>query len=110
MTTPLPSPESPDTGLLRLRQLAWLEAWTLLALLCVAVPLQHLAGWPTAVAVVGPLHGLAFVAYVWMALATVADRGWGARAAWRLVWGAFVPLGGFFTVRWLRQREQVAGR
>lgn len=108
-TEPPPSPPVPVPSLRRLRQLALLEAWTLVLLLGVAVPLKHGAGWPQAVSFMGPVHGLAFVAYAWMALGTVAARGWGARDAWRLLWGALLPLGGFFTARWLHRREQEAG-
>lgn len=109
MTTEPSSLPPPPTPLRRLRQAALLEAWTLVLLLGVAVPLKHGAGWPVAVSVMGPVHGLAFVAYAWMALATVAARGWGAQDAWRLLWGSLLPLGGFFTVRWLRLREQAPG-
>ncbi len=109
MTTETPRLPASPTPLHRLRQAALIEAWTLVLLLGIAVPLKHGAGWPLAVSVMGPVHGLAFVAYVWMALGTVAARGRGARDAWRLLWGALVPLGGFFTVRWLRDREQAPG-
>jgi Domain of unknown function (DUF3817) len=41
------------------------EGLTLVLLVCVAVPLRHLAGWPVVTAVMGPVHGLAFLFYVW---------------------------------------------
>ena len=40
------------------------EATTLLLLVGVTVPLKHLADWPTAIQVLSPIHGLAFVAYL----------------------------------------------
>ncbi|MES2612741.1 MAG: DUF3817 domain-containing protein [Pseudomonadota bacterium] len=109
MTTEPTSLQAIHPPLRRLRQMALLEAWTLVLLIGVAVPLKHGAGWPVVVSFMGPVHGLAFVAYLWMALATVAARGWGARDAWRLLWGALLPLGGFFTARWLRDREARQG-
>jgi integral membrane protein len=56
----------------RLGIVSLLEASTLILLLFVAVPLKHRAGWPAAVAIVGPVHGLTFLAFVWIAVETAA--------------------------------------
>ncbi len=45
----------------RLELASLVEATTLVLLVGVAVPLKHFAGQPTAVAVMGPIHGLASV-------------------------------------------------
>jgi integral membrane protein len=64
------------------KQLAWmrvvslLEGSTLVLLVLVSVPLKHLAGFPIATAVMGPIHGMAFVLYTWMLLQTVSGGGW----------------------------------
>ena len=95
---------------LELAQLRWLEvaslveATTLVLLVGVAVPLRHLAGLPGAVKVLGPLHGLAFAAYLWTVLQTVAGGGW-RRAEWlRLVASAFLPLAGYFNLPLIRRK------
>lgn len=52
----------------RLERISFVEATTLLLLVGVAVPLEHLGGFPNAVHLMGPVHGLAFVAYAWTVL------------------------------------------
>lgn len=44
----------------------WVEGLTLIILLLVAVPLKHLGGLEAATKIMGPIHGLAFLVYVWM--------------------------------------------
>lgn len=80
------------------------EAITLLALVGVAVPLKHLAGYADPVHVMGPIHGLVFLAFVWTAVQTVAGGGWSAGEATRLFVGAMVPFGGFFNLPFLARK------
>lgn len=88
----------------RLEIASFAEATTLVLLVCVAVPLKHIAGDPLAVRVMGPIHGLAFLTYVWTAVQTVAGGGWSRADAFRLFVGAFVPFGGFFNLPFLQRR------
>lgn len=92
------------TRLRRLRQASLLEGTTLLVLLLVAVPLKHLAGWDGAVKLMGPLHGLAFLCYAWLAVQLVAeaDGRWTDTA--RLIGLAVVPFGGFVGAARLARR------
>lgn len=80
------------------------EAVTLVLLVGVAVPLKHWAGYANAVHVMGPVHGLAFLAYAWIAVQTVAGGGWGGADAARLLVGALVPFGGFLNLPFLSRR------
>ena len=54
------------TTLRYLRWASFLEGLTLILLVCLAVPLKRMAGMPEFVTVMGPIHGLAFVAYLAM--------------------------------------------
>ncbi len=106
------TPERPCGGaselefdqLRRLEIASMVEATTLLVLVCVAVPLKHLAHWPLGVKVMGPLHGLAFAAYVWTVIETVSGGGWKRRDAARLFLVAFLPFGGFANLPFLRRQ------
>ncbi len=88
----------------RLEIASFAEATTLVLLVCVAVPLKHLAGYPLGVRVMGPVHGLAFLSYVWIAVQTVSGGGWSAIEAARLFVGAFVPFGGFLNLPFLARK------
>jgi integral membrane protein len=93
--------------LMQLRRLeiaSFAEATTLLLLVCVAVPLKHLAGYVGAVHIMGPVHGMVFLAYIWMAVQTIAGGGWSRAETTRLFIGAFVPLGGFFNLSLLARK------
>ena len=89
----------------RMRAVSLLEGTTLLLLLCVAVPLKHLAGLPVATAIMGPIHGIAFILYVWMLVQTVSMGGWTRVAAARMLLAAFIPFGAFLNERALARRQ-----
>jgi len=88
-----------------MRLVSLFEGTTLVALTGVAVPLKHLAGYPTATAVMGPIHGVAFLIYVWMVINTVSGGDWSKGEITRLLVAAFVPFGAFLNARFLKRRE-----
>ena len=104
---PMP-PRSTDTleqdQLKRLELLSIIEATTLVVLVCVAVPAKHLYDWPLGTRILGPVHGLAFLAYIWTALQTASGGGWSKRDTARLFLVAFLPFAGYFNISWLRRR------
>jgi len=89
----------------RLELCSILEATTLMLLVCIAVPLKHLAGFPIATRIMGPVHGLAFLIYIWTALQTVAGGDWTVRDKLRLFIVAFIPFAGYFNLAWLKRRN-----
>ena len=88
----------------RLALVSMLEGTTLVLLVFVAVPLRHLGGWAGMVRVLGPVHGLAFLFYVWTAIETAAGGGWTRLEVARLVLVAFIPFGGFANLALLRRK------
>lgn len=88
----------------RLRLASLGEGTTLILLVGVAVPLKHLAGQPLGVRIMGPVHGLMFLAYLWTAVQTVSGGGWSGRDIVRLLIGALVPFGGFLNMTLLRRK------
>lgn len=96
MTHP-PAPPSPAPAALRTLRLASLgEGATLLLLLFIAVPLKRLAGWPTGVSVMGPIHGAAFLLYAALVLRNASAGHLSTRDTLLLLVAAFVPFGAFF--------------
>jgi integral membrane protein len=100
----------------RLSQLRWMraisliEGSTLLLLVLVAVPLKHLAGFAAATRVMGPIHGVAFLAYVWMLIQLVSAGGWSRSEITRLVLAAFIPFGSFVNGRVLARHQASMAR
>jgi integral membrane protein len=89
----------------RMRAASLLEGSTLLLLLGVAVPLKHLAGIPVATSIMGPIHGIAFVLYVWMLIQTVYGGGWTRLETARMIFAALIPFGAFVNERALARRQ-----
>lgn len=88
-----------------MRAVSLLEGSTLVLLVLVAVPLKHLAGFPIATALMGPIHGVAFLLYVWMLIQTVSAGGWSRSETVRMVVAAFIPFGAFVNERALARRQ-----
>lgn len=104
---PANSPRSEEIAQIRRMRLAsLLEATTLVILIFVAVPLKHLFGLSVATAVMGPIHGLAFIFYIWVIFQMVSTGDWPKLTIARMIVCAFIPLAGFVNERLLRQQEQ----
>ncbi|MBX9458364.1 MAG: DUF3817 domain-containing protein [Rhizobium sp.] len=82
-----------------------LEASTLAILVFVAVPLKHMFGMPQLVSAMGPVHGLAFLFYIWMLIQTHFQIGWSGREWIRMILCAFIPLAGFINERLLKHSQ-----
>lgn len=86
------------------------EAATLAVLVLVAVPLKHFGAWDLGVRIMGPIHGFAFVAYVWNVWQTGTFAAWRNGDLARLVVSAFIPLGGFLNWPWLVRQTAIRTR
>lgn len=94
-----------------LRYAAIAEAVTLVALVCIAMPLKRMADMPAATSVLGPIHGGMFLFFVWIVIRSWAEGLINGPGAGRLLVGAFIPFGGFINERWLsRQFAEATGK
>ena len=80
------------------------EGTTLAALVFVAVPLKHLAHVEIAVRVIGPIHGIAFLLYLWTLMQTASAGGWRVGEVVRMFVVATIPSAAFFNQPWLDQK------
>ena len=81
-----------------LRWVAVAEATSFLILL-VATVVKYSADAPVGVTVMGPVHGLLFVAYVALALMVWKPAGWTTATGIAVLVGAVLPFGGFVVDR-----------
>ncbi len=91
-----------------LRVVAIAEATSFLALL-VATAIKYSADAPLGVTILGPIHGLLFIAYVVLALMVWKPAGWSNATGAGVLIGAVLPFGGFVVDRKVLQPRQVAG-
>ncbi len=92
-----------------LRRISVIESVSYLALL-VAVIVKRTGGTELGVQLIGPIHGVLFLAFVWAVLQTFKQIGWSfLRAVQAVVLGS-LPLGGIWLERnWLAEAESDAG-
>lgn len=86
------------------RYVALAEATTFLALLVASV-VKHSGGSELGVKILGPIHGLLFIAYVLMAWQLREEAGWTNRQTFWIMVGAVLPFGGYVVDWWLARRE-----
>lgn len=89
-----------------LKRAAIFEAWTLILLFGVAMPLKYLAGIDQATSIMGPIHGLTFIVFLWFVTRSLAEGIITWLGTVRLVVGAFIPGAGFVNERWLRRQSE----
>ena len=79
---------------------ALIEATTFLLLL-VASYVKRASDQPLGVEILGPIHGVLFIAYVVMALGVREHAGWTGKQTLLILIGAVVPFGGYVVDRWI---------
>jgi integral membrane protein len=81
----------------RLRLLAFLEGISLLVLLCIAVPFKYIYADPSIVKVMGPIHGLLFLLFLFSTLSVGVEQGWRFRVTTlKVLLACLVPFGTFY--------------
>lgn len=90
-----------------MRFIALAEATSFLALL-VASYVKRTGGGEGGVEILGPIHGLLFIAYVVIALRLRPEAGWTGKQTFWILAGAVLPFGGYVVDWWLVRRERVA--
>ena len=88
----------------RFRITALAEAASFLALL-VATYVKYAHDQEIGVQILGPVHGILFLAYVVLALLLASEAGWIHRTTALVLLGAVLPFGGFVVDRWLARRR-----
>jgi len=88
-----------------MRYVALAEATTFIALL-IASYLKRQGEGELGVQILGPIHGLLFIAYVVIALNLRPKVGWSNAATFWILVGAVLPFGGYVVDWWLVQQER----
>ena len=92
-----------------LEKLIWigtLEGISFLVLLGIAMPLKYFAGMPKAVSVVGMVHGVLFIAYIYMINECRKPFGWPLKTATLGVLSSVLPFGPFVFDSWVKKQQK----
>lgn len=91
-----------------MRYIALAEATSFIALL-IASAVKRTGGSELGVQILGPIHGLLFIAYVVIALNLRPRVGWSGKTTFWVLVGAVIPFGGYVVDWWLlRQPDRTA--
>jgi integral membrane protein len=96
------------TELKEFRWVAFSEGLSFVLLLFVAMPLKYWAGLPLAVRIVGSVHGLLFVAFLWTLFRVTLERKWSAKRCATAFVSSLVPFGTFVFDRSLKRELEAA--
>lgn len=97
-------PQINHSYLSNLRRLGFIEGVSTLVLFGIAMPLKYAAGMPTAVRIVGSLHGFLFVGLALMLMVAINQIPISKKAAFTGIIAAIVPFGPFVYDRWLMKQ------
>jgi integral membrane protein len=90
----------------RFRTISIFEGISFLVLLFVAMPMKYVMDMPLAVTVVGWIHGVLFVLYIYIIFPTAKKMGWTFRKTLFGLVASILPFGPFLFDRNLRQEEK----
>lgn len=80
------------------------EATSFLILLLIAMPLKYAADLPVAVQIMGPIHGMLFLAYVALVFLTRDQLRWSRARTVQALVAAVLPVAPFYVERnWIKE-------
>jgi integral membrane protein len=73
----------------------WLEGLSFLLLLFIAVPIKYIGGHPEVVQILGPIHGMLFIAYVVLSNMVAEELEWTTKIRLQAILASVLPAGTF---------------
>jgi len=81
----------------RLRIIAILEGISLLVLVFISVPLKRIYGITEVSSIVGPIHGILFLLFVFNTISTGIEYKWKFKeTTWKVLLACIIPFGTFY--------------
>ncbi|WP_342331334.1 DUF3817 domain-containing protein [Pedobacter sp. FW305-3-2-15-E-R2A2] len=81
----------------RLRLICYLEGISLLLLVFVAAPLKYGMDNPAFTKILGPVHGMLFLLFMFNTLSVGVEYNWKFReTTWKVILACFIPFGTFY--------------
>lgn len=90
-----------------LRIIGILEGISLLLLVFIAVPAKHIWNIPTLSGIIGPVHGLLFLLFIFNTLSVGVEQKWKFKeTTWKVLLACLVPFGTFYIDRKILSKIQ----
>lgn len=86
-----------NTNIGRLRIIGFFEGISLLILIFIAMPMKYIYGNPALVKIIGQLHGILFLLFVFNTLSVGVEQKWRFKdTTWKVLLACVVPFGTFY--------------
>lgn len=86
-----------NTNISRLRIIGFFEGISLLILIFIAMPMKYVYGNPALVKIIGQLHGILFLLFVFNTLSVGVEQKWRFKGTtWKVLLACVVPFGTFY--------------
>ncbi len=86
-----------NTHIGRLRVIAILEGISLLVLVFISVPLKRIYGIPEVSSIIGPIHGILFLLFVFNTITAGVEYKWKFKeTTWKVLLACIIPFGTFY--------------
>ncbi len=80
------------------------EGYSFLILLFIAMPLKYMAGFPLATKIVGMLHGVLFVLFIYQLITSTLDVPFSKKETFIFFIASILPFGSFYTEKICSQK------
>ncbi len=85
-----------NTNLKQFKLSAYIEGWSFLILLFIAMPLKYIMGFAIATKIVGMIHGALFVWFIYALYIATKEQEWSIKFSTFAFISSLVPFGTFF--------------
>lgn len=82
-----------------------LEGYSYLLLLLIAMPLKYILGCPIAVKIAGMLHGVLFIAFMFLLISASQKKHWSIKENTIFFIASLIPFGTFYTKHMIKEYE-----
>lgn len=89
----------------RFRVINKIEGYSYIILLFIAMPLKYILGFAVATKIVGGLHGILFIAFVYQLIVATKTVPFSKQEAFWFFILSLIPFGSFYTEKILTQKE-----
>ena len=96
------------TQLGRLRLMAYVEGTSFLLILFVTMPLKYAFDYPQPNKVIGMIHGIFFILYVYAVIQIKSEEGWDGKKTFLALLASVIPFGTFWADKKLFVPDQKA--
>lgn len=84
-----------------------IEGYSFLILLFIAMPLKYMAGFPIATKIVGMIHGVLFMLFIYQLITATSEVPFSKKEAFIFFMASIIPFGSFYTEKICSEKSEI---